>query len=202
MNATGVAPERVGERLAGAPPGGGRSRFCERLTFLRDTRLDARGRKLSLRKIASEVSASYGVSLSYNNVHYLLNGRSEPGREVAAALERFFGVPVGWCSLSESEALAAHVAPLLQQLKTVKAYRRLPAPGRWRRTAELPVCVDGPRSGDSVAGAVGFTGCEGLAVPLRQSQLVFQPVVGPAERGQPRDRTGHSNGKHASLLLN
>lgn len=124
-HATGINAERVALRLAGAPASRERPRFSERLRLLQETRRDRRGKKKSLRKIASEAD----VDISYAAVAHLLSGRNEPGREVAAALERVFGVPVGWCSLSEGEALAAHIAPLINQLRTVKLWSELQARG-------------------------------------------------------------------------
>lgn len=123
--ATGVTPERVAARLAGGPADTARRPFSERLLFLKRTRLDARGKEYSTRAI----SAGTGHAVSQGGVHHLLSGRNEPGREVAAALERFFGVRVGWCSLSEGEALASYVGPLVRQLKTVKMLADLQARG-------------------------------------------------------------------------
>ncbi|MET9834933.1 helix-turn-helix transcriptional regulator [Streptomyces sp. NPDC006385] len=111
--ATGITPDRIALRLQGGTPDHERPRFSERLRFLRETRRDARGKKHSLRTIAAMADGS----LTYAAVAHLESGRNEPGREVAAALERAFNVPVGWCSLSEGEALAAYVAPLVNQLR-------------------------------------------------------------------------------------
>ncbi|CAL9674590.1 hypothetical protein SUDANB176_07671 (plasmid) [Streptomyces sp. enrichment culture] len=123
--ATGVALERVAARLAGEPADTARRPFSERLLFLKKTRLDARGKEYSTRAI----SAGTSHAVTQGGVHHLLSGRNEPGREVAAALERFFGVQVGWCSLSEGEALASYVGPLVRQLKTVKTLADLQARG-------------------------------------------------------------------------
>lgn len=119
--ATGVTAERVTLRLAGAPANHERPRFCDRLRFLQETRLDRRGKKRSLRKIAGAAD----VDITHAGVAHLLSGRNEPGREVAAALERVFKVPVGWCSLSEGEALSAYIAPLLKQLRAVQRWSEL-----------------------------------------------------------------------------
>lgn len=114
--ATGVAPARVNARLAGDRPSDVPAHvlFRERLRFLHETRLNPKGKKHSQRTVAK------GAGTSYTMVSYLLSGRSEPGRDLAARLERFFGVPVGFCSLSEGEALAGYVRPLLQQLLILK----------------------------------------------------------------------------------
>lgn len=124
-HATGISTQRVTQRLAGAPADHEIPRFCDRLAFLRETRRDPRGKQISLRTIAAEAGITAAA------VSYLLNGRSEPTQKVAAALERAFGVPPGWCSLSEGEALAGYVAPLLQrlraQVRAVEAWAELRA---------------------------------------------------------------------------
>ncbi|MFE0138049.1 hypothetical protein ACFWY6_41835 [Streptomyces sp. NPDC059037] len=113
---TGVTPARVHARLAGLPPRAERQRFAERLRFLCETRRDPRGKKYSLRSIAAGVD----FKLTASAVSHLLNGRNEPGRDTAARLERFFKVPVGWCSLSESEALVLAISPVLERMEGAK----------------------------------------------------------------------------------
>ncbi|NUQ96181.1 MAG: helix-turn-helix transcriptional regulator [Streptomyces sp.] len=123
--ATGISEQRVLERLAGAPADHEVPRFCDRLTFLTETRRDERGKRISYRKIAAKAGITTAA------VSYLIHGRSEPTQKVAAALERALRVPPGWCSLSEGEALAGYVAPLLRhlraQVRAVEAWAELSA---------------------------------------------------------------------------
>ncbi|EFL29505.1 predicted protein [Streptomyces viridochromogenes DSM 40736] len=118
--ATGVTPERIKARLEGAPPRTAPATFAERLTFLHETRRDANGKKHVLRVIAETIASEQKVKLTASAVHHLLHGRNEPTRQTAAWLEKYFKVPVGWCSLSEGEALAAYVGARLTSLRAAQ----------------------------------------------------------------------------------
>ncbi|MFF0007487.1 hypothetical protein ACFYQT_29135 [Streptomyces tibetensis] len=118
--ATGVTPERIMARLEGAPPRTDPVTFAERLSFLHETRRDANGKKFVLRVIAETIAAEQNVKLTASAVHHLLHGRNEPTRQTAAWLEKYFKVPVGWCSLTEGEALAAYVGARLTPLRAAQ----------------------------------------------------------------------------------
>ncbi|MDO0915164.1 hypothetical protein QQM39_31395 [Streptomyces sp. DT2A-34] len=127
-HATGVAPERVSALLDGADPerdnsrAAAQKRIVRRLRFLRQTRLKppATRRRKAREYFLSEIARGaqgHGAQISKQTVHYIFENEQMTSPENIAGIERFFGVRPGFCTLTESEALAGYLAPVVQQLK-------------------------------------------------------------------------------------
>ncbi|MBB5109865.1 helix-turn-helix domain-containing protein [Streptomyces spectabilis] len=155
-HATGIPHGRVEELLAGACPVAppepheelkayNNSLFLQRVTLLHQTRADAKGQRYSLRAIAR------GTGISTPQIGHLLEGERSPNNDHATRIERFFGVPEGFCSRPEGAALIAALRPLVAEELPQLITREL--------LEELGVHAVGLRRSDSAPG----TGSSGLS---------------------------------------
>ncbi|MFE7778419.1 helix-turn-helix domain-containing protein [Streptomyces sp. NPDC057445] len=109
---TGITADRVLALLNGAAPGTESldQVFRTRLAFLRDTRRKPNGKEYTLNELGTAAGVSGG------QVHFLLKGERSPTLKVSDQLEKFFQVPAGFFTASESQALARALHPIHAQL--------------------------------------------------------------------------------------
>ncbi|MEU9063634.1 hypothetical protein AB0D13_33440 [Streptomyces sp. NPDC048430] len=142
------------------------SRQHSRLVFLRETRLKSpMTRRLSGRtprqytfgEIARGAEEE-GTKISKQTVHYVFTEGRKPSAEGLAAMERFFGVLPGFCSYTESEALAARLRPIVQQLRLLNRVADAAAHGATRIAARSTEDLGNTEQRESILSALLDTG--------------------------------------------
>ncbi|MEV7869139.1 helix-turn-helix transcriptional regulator [Streptomyces sp. NPDC088124] len=107
----GLPLDRIRDLIDGDVPNSETSDpFLDRFTFLRETRRRKDGKRLSYGEIAQ------GAGMSHGQVGYLLNGQRSPGHVQVQKLEKYFKVPPGFFSASDSEALCRELRPVHEDL--------------------------------------------------------------------------------------
>ncbi|MFD5871649.1 hypothetical protein [Streptomyces sp. NPDC060322] len=172
--ATGVAPDRITALFHGAQPdddhsasaGATESRQHSRLVFLRETRL----KHPMTRRLSGRTPRQYtfgeiargaeeeGAKISKQTVHYIFTEGRKPSAESLAGIERFFGVLPGFCSYTESEALAARLRPMVQQLRLLNRVADATVHGVSRIAARTTADLDSVEERESILAALLDTG--------------------------------------------
>ncbi|MFD9562220.1 hypothetical protein [Streptomyces sp. NPDC059994] len=93
-------------------------RFRQRLAFLRATRLRSNGQPYTLAEIGA------GSHMSGSQVSLLLIGRRRPTFQHAEDLGRFYKVPPGFFSATDSQALHRVLKPIEQMLLNAALYQQ------------------------------------------------------------------------------
>ncbi|WP_320780490.1 helix-turn-helix domain-containing protein [Streptomyces sp. CRN 30] len=135
--ASGVSQSAVVSLLAGraVPPGDPDQRFVRRMAVLRDVRRKADGRMYTHEEIAE------GSHMSRQQCSALLAGERRPKARHQFYLERFFEVPDGFLTATDTDALrrcllVIELALLRESFERTAA--RGPAPGRPAAAARPP----------------------------------------------------------------
>ncbi|NBE53747.1 helix-turn-helix transcriptional regulator [Streptomyces boluensis] len=117
---SGVPAGVVAELLAGRAAGDFdlQARFLWRFALLRETRLKPDGRRYTQQEIAD------GAGMSRQQAGALINGDRRPTMEHCAAIQRFFKVHAGFLTAEDTDALAAalhHVEEELRQRHSARS---------------------------------------------------------------------------------